>query len=118
MFARTNHNPQRRTRSSASLLLLLLLLSSLPLPHSPQNFRSLLVSSRADARWVRAPTPKGGAMATAGVAVANGSGGADTKAAFKEIYSTLKEEMLEDPAFEFTDESLQWIDRVMLSSSA
>jgi len=53
-------------------------------------------------------------MATAEVVVANGSGGADTKAAFKEIYSKLKEEMLKDPAFEFTDESLQWIDRVML----
>jgi farnesyl diphosphate synthase len=56
-------------------------------------------------------------MATAEVVVvANGSGGADTKAAFKETYSKLKEEMLQDPAFEFTDESLQWIDRVMLSS--
>lgn len=54
-------------------------------------------------------------MATAGAVVANGSGGADTTAAFKEVYSKLKEEMLEDPAFEFTDESLQWIDRVMLS---
>jgi hypothetical protein len=53
-------------------------------------------------------------MATAEVVVANGSGGADTKATFMEIYSKLKEEMLEDPAFEFTDESLQWIDRVML----
>lgn len=51
-------------------------------------------------------------MATA-VAAANGSGG-DTKAAFAEIYSKLKQEMLEDPAFEFTDESLQWIDRVIL----
>jgi farnesyl diphosphate synthase len=57
-------------------------------------------------------------MATAGVAVTNGSGGADTTAAFKEIYSKLKVEMLEDPAFEFTDESLQWIDRVMFSSSS
>jgi farnesyl diphosphate synthase len=52
------------------------------------------------------------------VAVTNGSGGADTTAAFKEIYSKLKVEMLEDPAFEFTDESLQWIDRVMFSSSS
>jgi farnesyl diphosphate synthase len=53
-----------------------------------------------------------GVMAAA-VAVANGSGG-DTKAAFVETYNKLKQEMLEDPAFEFTDESLQWIDRVML----
>ncbi|RLM92317.1 farnesyl pyrophosphate synthase-like [Panicum miliaceum] len=52
-------------------------------------------------------------MVTAGVAAANGSGGADTTAAFKEIYSKLKVEMLEDPAFEFTDESLQWIDRMV-----
>ncbi|GJM93422.1 hypothetical protein PR202_ga09976 [Eleusine coracana subsp. coracana] len=53
-------------------------------------------------------------MATV-MAAANGSGG-DTKAAFAEIYDKLKQEMLEDPAFEFTDESLQWIDRVMLPS--
>jgi farnesyl diphosphate synthase len=57
-------------------------------------------------------------MATAGAVVANGSGGTDTRTAFKEIYSKLKEEMLQDPAFEFTDESLQWIDRVMLSFSS
>ncbi|TVT98932.1 hypothetical protein EJB05_55745 [Eragrostis curvula] len=50
-------------------------------------------------------------MATA-VAVANGSSG-DTKVAFAEIYNKLKQEMLEDPAFEFTDESLQWIDRMV-----
>jgi hypothetical protein len=64
-------------------------------------------------RWSSDPEA---AMATAEVVVANGSGGADTKTAFKEIYSKLKQEMLEDPAFEFTDESLQWIDRVMLFS--
>jgi farnesyl diphosphate synthase len=51
-------------------------------------------------------------MAAAAVAVSNGSVG-DSKAEFAEIYNRLKEEMLEDPAFEFTDESLQWIDRVM-----
>jgi len=39
-------------------------------------------------------------------------GGADTKAAFAQIYKTLKEELLADPAFEFTAESHQWIDRV------
>ena len=48
----------------------------------------------------------------AAVALSNGSGG-DSTAEFAEIYNKLKEEMLEDPAFEFTDESLQWIDRVM-----
>lgn len=51
-------------------------------------------------------------MAAAAVALSNGSGG-DSKAEFTELYSRLKEEMLADPAFEFTDESLQWIDRVM-----
>ncbi|VAH78552.1 hypothetical protein VPH35_052588 [Triticum aestivum] len=51
-------------------------------------------------------------MAAAAVALSNGSGG-DSKAEFAEIYSRLKEEMLEDPAFEFTDESLQWIDRML-----
>uniref|UniRef100_A0A8R7TW90 Farnesyl pyrophosphate synthase n=1 Tax=Triticum urartu TaxID=4572 RepID=A0A8R7TW90_TRIUA len=51
-------------------------------------------------------------MAAAAAALSNGSGG-DSKAEFAEIYSRLKEEMLEDPAFEFTDESLQWIDRML-----
>jgi farnesyl diphosphate synthase len=51
------------------------------------------------------------AAATATVALSNGSSG-DSKAEFAEIYTKLKQEMLEDPAFEFTDESLQWIDRV------
>jgi hypothetical protein len=64
-------------------------------------------------RWSSHPEA---AMATVEVVVANGLGGADTKTVFKETYSKLKEEMLDDPAFEFTDESLQWIDRVMLSS--
>lgn len=39
-------------------------------------------------------------------------GGVDTKAAFAQIYKTLKEELLADPAFEFTAESHHWIDRV------
>ena len=38
--------------------------------------------------------------------------GGDTRAAFAQIYKTLKEELLTDPAFEFTEESHQWIDRV------
>ncbi|MCH1922589.1 polyprenyl synthetase family protein, partial [Shewanella sp. A3A] len=49
----------------------------------------------------------------AAAVVANGASGDSSKAAFAEIYSRLKEEMLEDPAFEFTDESLQWIDRML-----
>uniref|UniRef100_A0A804QMN9 Uncharacterized protein n=1 Tax=Zea mays TaxID=4577 RepID=A0A804QMN9_MAIZE len=42
----------------------------------------------------------------------NGAGG-DTRAAFARIYKTLKEELLTDPAFEFTEESRQWIDRMV-----
>jgi len=38
--------------------------------------------------------------------------GGDTRAAFAQIYKTLKEELLTDPAFEFTEESHQWIDSV------
>lgn len=41
-------------------------------------------------------------------------GGVDTKAAFAQIYNTLKEELLADPAFEFTAESHKWIDRVTI----
>jgi hypothetical protein len=39
------------------------------------------------------------------MAAANGSCG-DTKAALAEIYNQLKQEMLEDPTFKFTDGSL------------
>jgi hypothetical protein len=49
---------------------------------------------------------------------ANGNGpaaGGDTKAVFAQIYHKLKEELLADPAFEFTTESRQWIDRVTIS---
>lgn len=46
----------------------------------------------------------------------NGAGG-DTRAAFARIYKTLKEELLTDPAFEFTEESRQWIDRVTIPLS-
>lgn len=48
----------------------------------------------------------------AAAAVKNGAGG-DTKADFARIYEALKEELLRDPAFEFTDESLHWIDRML-----
>lgn len=37
---------------------------------------------------------------------------ADLKSAFLKVYSQLKSELLEDPAFEFTDDSRQWVDRV------
>ncbi|XP_006654732.1 farnesyl pyrophosphate synthase-like [Oryza brachyantha] len=47
-------------------------------------------------------------------AAANGSaGGADTREEFKRIYGVLKAELLGDPAFEFTDSSRQWIDRML-----
>jgi hypothetical protein len=49
------------------------------------------------------------------MAAANGSCG-DTKAALVEIYNQLKQEMLEDPTFKFTNGSLQWIDGIMLPS--
>ncbi|CAO1947812.1 unnamed protein product [Urochloa humidicola] len=52
-------------------------------------------------------------MAEAGVVSANVSSSADVTAMLKEIYSKLKKELLEDPAFQFTDESLQWIDRMV-----
>ncbi|CAO1945680.1 unnamed protein product [Urochloa humidicola] len=52
-------------------------------------------------------------MAEAGVVSANVSGSANMMAMLKEIYNKLKKEVLEDPAFEFTDESLQWIDRMV-----
>jgi hypothetical protein len=52
-------------------------------------------------------------MAAGGNGAAAG-GGTDTKAAFAQIYNTLKAELLADPAFEFTAESHQWIDRVTI----
>ncbi|KAF8678000.1 hypothetical protein HU200_046358 [Digitaria exilis] len=53
-------------------------------------------------------------MATVEQEAANRSGDADTTTTFKEIYSKLKEELLNDHAcFEFTDESLQWIDHMV-----
>lgn len=58
-------------------------------------------------------------MATTGmITVTNSSGSGNTRVLLKEIYNKLKEEMLNDPAFEFNDNSRQWIDRVILSSSS
>lgn len=37
---------------------------------------------------------------------------ADLKSRFVQVYATLKEELLQDPAFEFTDDSRQWVERV------
>ncbi|PIA42753.1 hypothetical protein AQUCO_02000302v1 [Aquilegia coerulea] len=37
----------------------------------------------------------------------------DLRATFLKVYSVLKSELLEDPSFEFTDESRQWIDRML-----
>lgn len=37
---------------------------------------------------------------------------ADLKSKFLNVYSVLKSELLEDPAFEFTDVSRQWVERV------
>ncbi|RVW50287.1 Farnesyl pyrophosphate synthase 1 [Vitis vinifera] len=35
----------------------------------------------------------------------------ETKSKFLEVYSVLKSELLNDPAFEFTDDSRQWVER-------
>ncbi|XP_020594132.1 farnesyl pyrophosphate synthase 1-like isoform X2 [Phalaenopsis equestris] len=43
---------------------------------------------------------------------ANGKA-SDLKAGFVQIYSQLKSELLEDPAFSFTEDSRQWIDRML-----
>ncbi|KAI4966564.1 hypothetical protein ZWY2020_040520 [Hordeum vulgare] len=48
----------------------------------------------------------------AAAAAANGGAG-DTKAAFARIYDALKEELLRDPAFDYTESSHQWIDRML-----
>ena len=37
----------------------------------------------------------------------------DYKSKFLEVYSLLKSELLNDPAFEFTDDSRQWIDKML-----
>ncbi|KAM5588958.1 farnesyl pyrophosphate synthase 1 [Rosa sericea] len=38
---------------------------------------------------------------------------ADLKSKFLNVYSVLKSELLEDPAFEFTDASRQWVERML-----
>ncbi|KAK1315690.1 Farnesyl pyrophosphate synthase [Acorus calamus] len=43
----------------------------------------------------------------------NGTNGPDRRSAFLEIYARLKSELLDDPAFDFTDDSRQWIDRML-----
>ncbi|KAK6154495.1 hypothetical protein DH2020_008743 [Rehmannia glutinosa] len=39
---------------------------------------------------------------------------ADLKSKFLQVYAVLKSELLNDPSFEFTDDSRQWIERVIL----
>ncbi|KAK3008690.1 hypothetical protein RJ639_015239 [Escallonia herrerae] len=39
--------------------------------------------------------------------------GSDLKAKFLEVYAALKSELLDDPAFEWTDDSRQWVDRML-----
>uniref|UniRef100_A0A7N0UY84 Farnesyl diphosphate synthase n=1 Tax=Kalanchoe fedtschenkoi TaxID=63787 RepID=A0A7N0UY84_KALFE len=46
------------------------------------------------------------------MAAMNGSG-VDLRSKFLKVYAVLKSELLEDPAFEFTDDSRQWIDRML-----
>ena len=41
---------------------------------------------------------------------------ADLKSTFLKVYSVLKSELLEDPAFEWTDDSRQWVERVRFLS--
>uniref|UniRef100_A0A0A0K801 Uncharacterized protein n=1 Tax=Cucumis sativus TaxID=3659 RepID=A0A0A0K801_CUCSA len=38
---------------------------------------------------------------------------ADLKSTFLKVYSVLKSELLQDPAFEFTDASRQWVERML-----
>ncbi|PKI66083.1 hypothetical protein CRG98_013529 [Punica granatum] len=38
---------------------------------------------------------------------------ADLKSKFLKAYSVLKAELLQDPAFEFTDNDRQWVDRML-----
>lgn len=48
------------------------------------------------------------------MADSNGSRAAvDTKSRFIQIYGRLKSELLQDPAFDFTDDARQWIDRML-----
>lgn len=41
----------------------------------------------------------------------------ELRSKFLEVYSVLKAELLHDPAFEFTDDSRQWVERVNLHFS-
>lgn len=41
------------------------------------------------------------------------AGAGDLKATFRQIYGTLKLELLQDEAFDYTDEARQWIERVL-----
>nr|AER12202.1 farnesyl pyrophosphate synthase [Hedychium coccineum] len=52
------------------------------------------------------------AEATANGAAAVAAGG-DRKAAFLQIYVQLKEDLLRDPAFDYTDESREWIEKML-----
>ncbi|KAI3991510.1 hypothetical protein MKX01_006812 [Papaver californicum] len=47
------------------------------------------------------------------MAGSNGSSTSDLKSKFLNVYSVLKSELLEDPAFEFTDDARQWVDRML-----
>lgn len=40
---------------------------------------------------------------------------ADLKKKFLDVYSVLKSDLLEDTAFEFTDDSRKWVDKVFCS---
>jgi hypothetical protein len=42
---------------------------------------------------------------------------ADLKSTFLNVYSVLKSELLHDPAFEWSEDSRQWVDRVFFLSS-
>ncbi|XP_043688981.1 farnesyl pyrophosphate synthase 1-like [Telopea speciosissima] len=46
------------------------------------------------------------------MAALNGAA-SDLKSTFLKVYSVLKSELLQDPAFEFTDDSRQWVERML-----
>ncbi|KAK1274136.1 Farnesyl pyrophosphate synthase 1 [Acorus gramineus] len=43
----------------------------------------------------------------------NGTNGQDRRSGFLEIYARLKSELLQDPAFDFTEDGRQWIERML-----
>ncbi|OEL35521.1 Farnesyl pyrophosphate synthase [Dichanthelium oligosanthes] len=53
-------------------------------------------------------------MATPAAAAATGAGAAAAAEAFRRVYDTLKDELLRDPAFDFNDDAIQWLDGVGL----